>query len=227
MPEFSLEKALVLSAKRLGERSWILSLFSREQGRILGVYQKKQPPETGVFVTGRWRARLAEQLGNLYLEESNPFVVRYLDDYRRLACISSLCALLDDFLPERQSFADLYDSVCHFFEQFDEDTFLKNYVLLERDLLSDIGFGLDTSSCAGGGDARDLAYISPKTGRAVSREKGKPYHNKLLILPKFLWTDSGATNEDIQNGLILIGYFLTQHSPKHRLPITRQSLLPR
>ena len=224
MPEFSLEKALVLSARRLGERSWILSLFSREQGRILGVYQKKQPPETGVFVTGRWRARLSEQLGNFYLEENEPFVARYLDDRQRLACISSLCALLDDFLPERQSFTDLYDSVVLFFKKLDEDSFLKNYVLLERDLLSDVGFGLDTSACAGGGDAKDLAYISPKTGRAVSREKGKPYHNKLLVLPRFFWTDSKAQDDDIQNGLKLTGYFLLQHSPKHRLPITRQSL---
>ena len=224
MPEFLLEKALVLSVRRLGERSWILSLFSRGQGRISGVYQKKQPPDIGTFITGRWQARLAEQLGRFYIEEMTSYIVRYLDDRKRLTCISSLCALLTDFLPERQSFGSLYDSILSFLENLDETSFLKKYVLLERKLLTEIGFGLDMSSCAGGGDKNDLAYVSPKTGRAVSREKGEPYHDRLLILPKFLWKESEASGNDIQNGLILTGYFLKQHSPKHTLPVTRQSL---
>jgi len=69
-----------------------------------------------------------------------------------------------------------------------------------------------------------LAYISPKTGRAVSMEKGKPYHEKLLPLPSFLWKDDIYTSKDIHNGLQLTGYFLSQHVKK--MPITRASLLP-
>ena len=224
MPEFKSEKALVLSARHLGENSWIVSLLTKENGRTLGVYKKKKAPEIGTFVSARWRARLSEQLGTFYLEETTPFSVQYLDDPKRLNCISSLCAILDDTLPERQTFDTLYHKTLSFLNELDGKDFLKNYALFEKELLFEIGFGLDTSCCAGGGDSKDLAYISPKTGRAVSREKGKPYHDKLLPLPRFLWQPVEASSEDIRQSLILTGHFLIQHTPKHRLPRIREQL---
>ena len=224
MPEFKSEKALVLSSRRLGENAWIISLFSRENGRTLGVFKKKKAPDIGTFVTARWRARLSEQMGTFYLEETDPFSIQYLDDPNRLNCISSLCALLDDTLPERQAFDTLYQKTVSFLASLDEPDFLKNYALFEKDLLSEIGFGLDTSCCAGGGNADDLAYISPKTGRAVSREKGKPYHDKLLPLPRFLWQPVAASHQDIRQSLNLTGYFLIRHTPRHRLPKVREQL---
>ena len=224
MPDFKTENALVLSARPCGERSWIVSLFTKENGRFIGVLNKKNAPETGTFVVARWQARLAEQMGTFYLEESKPLSILYLDDPKRLAVISSLCALLDDTLPERQAFPGLYEGVFQFLETLEQADFLKNYALLEKELLIEIGFGLDLSGCAGGGDPADLAYISPKTGRAVSREKGLPYHNKLLALPRFFWTESTATPKDIQDALMLTGYFLMQHTPRHRLPKIRERL---
>ena len=224
MPDFKTENALVLSGRPLGERSWILSLFTKENGRFLGVFKGKKPPEIGTFVAARWQARLSEQLGTFYLEETSPFSVLYLDDSKRLSVISSLCALLDDTLPERQSFPNLYEETISFLNTLDKPDFLKNYALLEKSLLFEIGFGLGLSGCAGGGDPADLAYISPKTGRAVSREKGMPYHNKLLALPHFFWKEAEASPKDIQDALALTGYFLIQHSPKHRLPKIREHL---
>ncbi|MBR6412071.1 MAG: DNA repair protein RecO [Alphaproteobacteria bacterium] len=224
MPEFKTEEALVLSARPLGERSWIISVLTQENGRCLGVFNKKKPPEVGTLVALRWRARLSEQLGTFYLEETSPLSVLYLDDAKRLAVISSLCALLDDTLPERQAFPNLYEKIFEFLSTLDNDDFLKGYALLEKELLTEIGFGLDLSGCAGGGDPADLAYISPKTGRAVSREKGLPYHSKLLTLPPFFWKETEASDQDIQDALALTGYFLVQHTPKHRLPKIRERL---
>lgn len=224
MPDFKTENALVLSTRPLGERSWIIALFTQENGRYIGVFNKKRAPETGTFVTARWQARLTEQMGTFYLEETNPLSVHYLDDPKRLAVISSLCALLNDTLPERQAFPALYDKTIRFLNGLGQSDFLKHYALLEKELLIEIGFGLDLSGCAGGGDPRDLAYISPKTGRAVSREKGLPYHDKLLTLPRFFWSEASATPQDIQDALTLTGYFLVQHTPKHRLPQIRERL---
>ena len=224
MPEFKTENALVLSARPLGEHSWIVALFTKENGKYLGILNKKKPPETGTFVAARWHARLNEQLGTFYLEETNPLSVLYLDDSQRLAVISSICALLDDVLPERQAFPTLYAETILCLLALEKPDFLKYYALLEKELLTEIGFGLDLSGCAGGGDPADLAYISPKTGRAVSREKGLPYHSKLLTLPRFFWKESPASEQDIQDALKLTGYFLIQHTPKHRLPKIRERL---
>ena len=65
MPDFKTQNALVLSTRRLGERSFVISLFTRDNGRHLGVLQKKEPPQIGSFVEGRWQARLIDQLGSL------------------------------------------------------------------------------------------------------------------------------------------------------------------
>lgn len=225
MPEFTSEKALVLSSRRFGERQWIVTLLTKENGKISGVLKKKQSPETGAFVSVRWRARLSEQLGTLYLEESNPFSVGYLDDKKRLACLSSLCLLLNDTLPDRQAFPDLYQKTFLFLEKLDSDDFLKLYVLWEKELLTELGFGFDFTVCAGGGDASDLAYVSPKTGRAVSREKGMPYQKLLLPLPAFFWKNSAADDGDVQDGLRLTGYFLSQQTFHQKLPEIRARLM--
>lgn len=225
MPEFTEEKGLVLSSKRLGERSCILSVLTEKNGRYLGVYQKQKPPEIGTLVSVRWRARLAEQMGTFYLEEVTSFSIPFLDDKKRLACLLSICLLLHELLPERQIFSDLYHSVLDFLNDLSKTDFFKKYVLLEKELLGEIGFGLDTSCCAGGGNSDDLFYVSPKTGRAVSREKGRPYHDKLLLLPRFLWCNSEATDLDIQLGLKLTGYFLQTFALKKMLPKIREQLM--
>src|SRR6266704_1161055 len=56
----------------------------------------------------------------------------------------------------------------------------------ELRLLADLGFGLDLDRCAVSGEAVDLVYVSPKSGRAVSRVAGAPWQDKLLRLPPFL-----------------------------------------
>ncbi len=100
------------------------------------------------------------------------------------------------------------------------------YVMWEVAFLKELGFSLDLSKCAGGGDSKDLAYVSPKTGRAVSAEAGEPYKDKLLQLPGFLSPAGGsAERSDVLRGLELTGYFLehwafvhhTKGMPEERL----------
>ena len=226
MPEFCENNAVVLACRRFGERAFIVSVLTRGQGRLLGLYKNKQPPEPGTSVSVRWAARLSEQLGHLYLETLWSVAVLYLDDPARLACLASSCALLNEILPERQPCEGILGAWEDFLSRLDTDDFLKRYVLFEKTVLAEIGFGLDLSACAGGGDPNDLAYISPKTGRAVSREKGAPYRDKLLPLPRFLWQETDADGTDIRQGLALTGYFLIRHIPKHRLPSVRACLAP-
>ena len=225
MPEITAEKALVLSTRRFGENKWIITVFTEHIGKLAGVLNKKHPPEISSFVSVRWRARLSEQLGMIFLEEITPFPVKYLDDKKRLACLYSLCLLLNDTLPERQSFPELYHHTFQFLSQLEKNDFLKYYALFEKELLTALGFGFDFSACAGGGNADNLAYISPKTGRAVSYEKGLPYQKQLLPLPKFFWKNESANAQDISNALRLTGYFLNQHTFHHKLPEIRERLL--
>ena len=224
MPEFKTEKAIVLGAKALGENSFVLSLLTRENGRHLGVIKRKNPPQIGDIVSARWSARLPEQMGTFYIENMHTTAAQFLDDIKRLNCLSSLCDLINNTLPERQNFQKFYDKVSLFLNQLEKEDYLEHYVFLEKELLEALGFALDLSSCAGGGDKDDLAYVSPKTGHAVSREKGLPYHKQLLPLPRFLWQKATATQKDIEQALTLTGYFLKQHTLNGLLPQTRRFL---
>lgn len=223
MPEFKSSNAIVLSAKPLGEAAFIVSVFTSENGRYLGVLKKKHPPEIGTLCQAVWKARLSEQLGSLYLEEIKSYAPLLLDDMPRLNVLSNLCATLDKALPERQIYSELHAQTLNFLSFLDQDDFYENYVRFETELLAALGFALDMTECAGGGDKNDLAYISPKTGRAVSREKGAPYRDKLLKLPRFLWQKVAASPEDLADGLNLTGYFLRSYL--ENLPVARGRVL--
>jgi DNA repair protein RecO (recombination protein O) len=104
------------------------------------------------------------------------------------------------------------------------------YVQFELLLLGDLGFGLDLSACAVTGAAEDLAYVSPRTGRAVSRGAAGEYAARLLPLPGFLLGTGRAAEAEVGAGLRLAGHFLRKHvfGPADRpLPLARERLAQR
>jgi DNA repair protein RecO (recombination protein O) len=85
-------------------------------------------------------------------------------------------------------------------------------VRFELLLLAELGFGLDLSECAATGDTGDLIYVSPKSGRAVSRHAGAPYAERMLRLPAFLRDGAGEPEgRDLADGFALTGMFLERH----------------
>jgi DNA repair protein RecO (recombination protein O) len=86
-------------------------------------------------------------------------------------------------------------------------------VRFELQLLTELGFGLDLASCAASGEKADLVYVSPKSGRAVSRRAGEPWKDRLLALPAFLSHSSAgdASFDDIVAGFALTGFFLMRY----------------
>ena len=222
MPDWQ-DEGFILSTHRHGEKAVIVSAFTPSHGRHLGLIHSKNLPMTASFYQLHWHARLSEHLGNFTIEPLDPLSARFMNDKKRLACLSSICSLLDELLPEREIQSDFYKALRLFLSELEQENWQMKYIHLEALLLSTLGFGMDLSSCAGGGDRNDLGYVSPKTARAVSYEKGKPYKEKLLPLPRFLWQDAPATEQDLKDGLYLTGFFLSKQVRK--LPITRGQIL--
>jgi DNA repair protein RecO (recombination protein O) len=77
--------------------------------------------------------------------------------------------------------------------------------------LDELGFGLDLSKCAATGARENLAYVSPRSGKAVSAEVGEPFQNRLFRLPAFLWAGGTAAPAEVIEGLKLAGFFLERH----------------
>lgn len=231
------DAAFVLSARRHGESAQIVELLTREHGRHLGLVRGGQSPkgrgvlQPGNAVSALWRGRLSEHLGAFSCELVEAHAARLLDRPDRLAGLAAAAALLSATLPEREPHPDVFAAFAELVAALDSaPDWPARYVLWERDLLAALGFGLDLTRCAATGATVDLAYISPKSGRAVSREAGRPYHDKLLPLPEFLWRAAPAGTGDLARGLETTGYFLLRHllSPQRRsLPPARERLLSR
>jgi DNA repair protein RecO (recombination protein O) len=212
------DAGFVVALRRHGEGALIVELLTREHGRHLGLVRGGQSPslrailQPGNEVTAVWRGRLAEHLGMLACELVRAHAARFIDDPDRLAGLAAAAALVAATLPEREPHADVFASFAALLGAIDSgDDWPAHYVGWECSLLSALGFGLELNRCAVTGATTELAYVSPRSGRAVSREAGRPYRDKLLILPDFLWRDSSADAGQIARGLRLTEHFLLHH----------------
>ncbi len=231
------DTGFVLAARRHGENAVIVELLTRDHGRHAGLVRGGQSPklravlQPGNEVRALWRGRLAEHLGSVACEIVRAYAARIIDDADRLAALSAATALVAAALPEREPHPDVFASFESLLEALDSAAdWPSRYVGWERDLLAALGFGLDLGCCAVTGVTTDLAYVSPRTGRAVSRAAGLPYHDKLLALPEFLWRGEPADRDQIALGMALTKHFLVYHVflPQGRtLPTARTRLAER
>ena len=210
---------VVLSTRKHGETDTILEVMTAEHGRHLGLVRggrsrKKQPllqPGNELHLT--WRARLADHLGVFAAEAVNLRSGDVMSTAFALHAVQHVAALLR-LLPERDAHPRLYSALSVVLDHLDRfDIAGPLLVRFELLLLNELGFGLDLETCAATGRTDDLAYVSPKSGRAVSRDAGRPYHDRLLPLPGFLvegqrQPGSEISYEDVKSGLALTGFFL-------------------
>jgi len=230
------DEGFVLSARAHGETSAILELFTREQGRTLGLVhggagrRMRSVLQPGNKLSAHWRARLSEHLGTYQVELVRPLAGLLMDDPLALLALSAASAVCG-IVPEREAHPSLYDGYEVLLETLqDEHVWPAIFVRFELGLLQELGFGLDLTRCAATGTRDDLAYVSPKSGSAVSRAAGEPYKERLFRLPGFLiGTQAGeASPGDVAEGLRLTGHFLERHlfaAHERHLPDARIRLM--
>lgn len=209
------DEGILISAKPLGEANTVAELLTARHGRHLGLVRggrsRRMRPlmQLGNVLSVTWRARLADHLGGYNLELIEPYAARVLDDQAALAAIGSLTGLAKQ-LPERDPHPQLYRGALEVLQSLDDaNVWPALLVRWEMMLLQDLGFGLDLSECAATGTDAGLIYVSPRSGRAVSRDAGQPFCDRLLKLPRFLLEDDASpAPSDILAGFALTGHFL-------------------
>lgn len=226
------DEALILAADKFGDHDAIVAVFTPTHGICRGVVKRGLTsknradiqPATLVEVT--WKARLPEHMGTLTLEAKHSYAARVMHDPLRLSAIGSVMSLIACTLAERDAHPELYAKTNLFLQHVaavvEPLVWLAEYVRLELALLEETGFGLDLSCCAATGGREELVYVSPKSGRAVSRAAGAAYHDRMLKLPEFLREGEGAAEAmaRITEGVTLASHFIdTRMLPAlHRNP---------
>ena len=228
-------EGIVLGVRRHGEHAAIVDLLTADHGRHLGVVRggasRKMAPllQPGAQIDATWRARLDGHMGSYTVDLIRGRAATAMEDRLTLAGLSAVCALLSFALPERHAYPALYARSLALLDGLGADRWPEAYLGWEQALLEETGFGLDLSACAVTGATQGLAYVSPRSGRAVSAAGAGSWADRLLILPGVMLGVPGNDPREVVQGLAVTGNFLSTHLAgslgNKPLPPARQRLV--
>ncbi|PJE36613.1 DNA repair protein RecO [Pseudooceanicola lipolyticus] len=211
------DHGILLSTRRHGETAAIIEVFTEDHGRHAGVVRggasRKIAPvlQPGAQLDLAWRARLEDHIGTFHVEPLRSRAAAAMSGRLALAGLNAVCALVGFCLPEREAHGRLYRQTERLLDLLGQDEIWPlAYLRWELALLEETGFGLDLSACAVTGAQDDLVYVSPKSGRAVSRAGAGDWAARMLPLPPCLRGEGTAPDAEVVQALRTTGYFLEQ-----------------
>jgi DNA repair protein RecO (recombination protein O) len=216
---------IIISQKKYGENSLIVKVFSQHHGIYRGfVKSVKSSKDKVIFQIGNlisfeFRSRVEDNLGQFFsVDLVRSYCSRIIFEPLKVDCVNSLFSIIDDCFLERENQQNLFEKLQLFLQKIGQDderkasaakSFLADYIRLELKILKTLGYEIDLSVCAVTNSTIGLAFVSPKSARAVCLEVGRPYQNRLLKLPSFLVeNDVEISQDELLQGLRLSGYFL-------------------
>jgi len=229
--------AIVLDSRPFGEADAIVTVMTEAHGVHRGLARggasRAQAAlwQPGNLAQVRWVARLSDQLGAFSGELVHAAAAQVMDDALALAMLTAACAVAEGALPERESHPRVFAGLLHLIAHLPQGApMLEALVRWELTLLAELGYGLDLTRCAVSGEAAGLAFVSPKTGRAVTEAAAGLWKSRLLRLPGFLVGGNTEAAADWRDGLALTAHFLARDAFGHHhrpLPLARQMLYGR
>ena len=213
------DEGYIIHLRRHGENALIVTLLSHGHGKVTGYVQGAlSKKKLGIFQLGNALsfnayARLEENMPSLRgVELVKAHAANFMQSSEKLAVLESFCALFDACIPEKEPLEFLTDSIECFFSALDQPDWLTKYALAEFHLLDFLGIGLDLSCCAATGTRENLAFVSPKSGKAVCLDAGLPYADKLFRFPYAVVDKNYAPSlSEVADLLKLTGYFLNKN----------------
>ncbi|MFZ5964497.1 DNA repair protein RecO [Thalassococcus sp. BH17M4-6] len=212
------DTGILLTARRHGETSAILDVFTAAHGRHAGILRggtsRKIAPslQPGAQLDLSWRARLEDHLGTYAVEPQRSRAAVAMADPLSLSGLNAVVALLAFCLPERESHPALYARTEQLLDLLGQtDLWPLAYLRWEMALLDEMGFGLDLSACAATGGNDHLIYVSPRTGRAVSASGAGDWADRLLPLPPVMLGEGLGPDHEVLTALGTTGHFLSRH----------------
>ncbi|MDR6789813.1 DNA repair protein RecO (recombination protein O) [Sphingomonas sp. BE138] len=211
--------AILLSVRAHGEHGAVARALTRvdgvRPGYVRGGHSRGLRPvlQPGNVIRGEWRARTAEQLAALTVELVHSRAALHAAPLPA-AALEWLTALTAAALPEAQPYPHLHDALSGVLDAIEAAPSARGWAAAmaryELLVLAELGFGLDLSACVATGATDDLAFVSPKSGGAVSRAAAAGYEARLFALPRFLSAGGAADWDEVLAALAITGHFLAR-----------------
>ena len=210
--------AIVCAVRAHGEHGAIVRALTQEAGLVAGYVRGGRSTRLrpilipGNLVALELRARTDDQLAGAtaeLLESRAPLLAEPLPS----AAIDWVTSVTAAILPESQPYPALYSALSAVLDAIGAASSARQWAAAlaryELLLLAELGFGLNLDECVVTGSPNDLAFVSPKSGGAVSAGAAAGYEERLLRLPPFL-RGVGATPsmEDVLGALVITGHFI-------------------
>lgn len=228
------DRGILVSKLKYGETSLILSIYSKNYGLQKGILKgatslkNKSILEIGNVLKFQKRARTDDSLGFFKVDLQESYLYKIFNNSNKLLALSSMCELMSELLVEKERDSDFYNFTISTIVVLQKEDFIKYYIQWELKLLEKIGIGLDLSKCTVSNQKEDLYYLSPKTGKAVTKEVGLVYHSKLFVIPEFFKNlDSNFTQDDLYESFKILNHFLHMFVAEYhkKIPFSRECLI--
>ena len=227
------DEGIIIKKNKYRESSLLISFFSLNHGINSGLVKGVLKKDFGTYEIGnkvyiKSSFRLDEQLWNCRFELIKNNSVNYFDNQNKLNALLAVCSIIDLSLPKNNPQINIYKKTINLIENLLSKDWAVKYIFWELFLLSELGYGLDLEKCVVSGKKESLIYVSPKSGKAVSKKEGEKYKNKLLNLPKFLIDKNvKPSNDSLKKAISLTGFFIDKFLKKNnkKLPFYRKKIL--
>lgn len=227
------DEGIIIKKKKYRESSLLITFFSLNHGVNTGLVKGVLKKDYGTYEIGnrvfiKSSFRLDEQLWNCKFELIKNNSVNIFDNDNKLNTLLTICSIIDLSLPKNSPQVQIYNKTTNLINNLLSKDWVRKYIFWELFLLSELGYGLDLDRCVVSGKKNDLIYISPKSGKAVSKIEGDKYKEKLLTLPRFLINkEIKPTNNSLKEAILLTGYFIKKFLEKNnkKMPFYRKNIL--
>ena len=229
------DEGYIVNLRKYGENSVIVTVVSKNHGLLTGFVKGGMSKKNlGVYQLGNLiridaYARIEENMLSFKTELIQPVAVNFMNNSQKLSALSAICSLCVVCLQENENLERFYYYIDSFFQLINQENWLVHYAFFEFYLLEYLGIGLDLNECADTGQTDELEYVSPKSGKAVCKESGEPYKERLFSYPHFI-VDKNYNPDacKVADLLKMTAFFLNKnffqiHSLK--FPINRASFL--
>jgi len=227
------DEGIIIKKRKYRESSLLVTFFSLNHGINSGLVKGVLKKDFGTYEVGnkvyiKSSFRLSDQLWNCKFELIKNNSVTYFDNKNKLSTLLTICSIIDLSLPKNNPQINIYKRTVDLIEDLITKDWILKYIFWEIFLLAELGYGLDLEKCVVSGVKENLIYISPKSGKAVSKNEGEKYKKKLFNLPKFLINKNvKPTNDSLKQAILLTGFFIDKFLKKNnkKLPFYRKNIL--